>query len=319
MSKSIIVNYPYPLDKIINNVIDFIVVYFNEVGEIIDYNEVFDTAYQISDDQLKLLNINDLIIIKNRDSFSLNFDKDEKEKRFLIELNEKYTRNPINNSYDGRVYKIEEIYCLIGKKNLHDSDEIMNNMSLLTNQLSNLSRDLSKKNIELKKANERIENLLRIDKLTGLSNRRHFMEFIQKEMATANRYQNPLTLVMCDIDNFKAVNDTFGHDAGDRVLKTVGNLIANEIRKGELAARIGGDEFAIILTQTSLEKGKIFAERLQSSIRKINLDKVINSITFSIGITELKLDESFATFYKRTDIAMYEAKKSGKNKVFSLE
>lgn len=318
MSRKIIKSYPHPIDEIIDYVIDYIVVYFNEKDEIVDYNQMFNEVYKIEDDELQTFSIKDLISFKDGSSFDLDFN-DESPKRLLVGLNNKYLKNPMNNSYDSYIYKTADLYCLIGKKDLHDSDELMNDLSLLTNKLSNISRDLSKKNLALKKANERIENLLRHDKLTGLSNRRHFMEFIENEIATANRYQSPLTLVMCDLDNFKKINDTYGHDVGDLVLKTLGKVLDQETRKGELAARIGGDEFAIVLSQTSLEQGKIFAERIRSSIREISIDELLEPITMSLGITELKDNESFDSFFKRVDMALYKAKNSGRNKVCSLD
>jgi diguanylate cyclase (GGDEF)-like protein len=95
--------------------------------------------------------------------------------------------------------------------------------------------------------------------------------------------------------------------------------LANETRVGELAARVGGDEFAIILTQTSLEKAEIFTERIRDSISKINLKEVSNPITLSLGLTELKPDETLDTLFKRADMAMYKAKKMGRNKVWTSD
>lgn len=318
MNKKIIETYPYPLDEIFDRIIDYIVIYFDESGSIVDYNQMFNEIFKIHDDELQKLNIKKLLSFENINPFKIAFSA-KGFKRVLIELNKKYSKNPMNNSYDCYVYKIDDLYCLIGKKDLYDSDEIMNNMSLLTNQLSNLSRDLNKKNLELKKANEKIESLLRHDELTELSNRRHFKEYIEQEIAKAHRHQSLLTLAMCDLDSFKEINDTYGHNVGDRVLKAVGKALINETRKGELAARIGGDEFAVILTQTPLQKGKIFAERIRSSISEVRIEEISGSITLSIGITELKENESFDSFFKRADMAMYKAKKSGRNKVCFID
>lgn len=317
MRKRIIKTYPHPIDEIIDYVIDYIVVYFNEKGEIVDYNQMFNEVCKIKDDELQTFSIKDLIFFKDGSSFDLDFN-DESPKRLLVELNNKYLKNPMNNSYDSYIYKMDDLYCLIGKKDLHDSDELMNDLSLLTNQLSNISRDLNKKNLALKEANRKIENLLRHDKLTGLSNRRHFMEYIENEIATANRYQTPLTLVMCDLDNFKAINDTYGHDIGDKVLEAIGKVLSNETRKGELAARIGGDEFAIVLSQTPMEKGNFFTERIRSSVSEITIEELSHPITLSIGITELRKNELFDTLFKRVDKAMYKAKNSGRNRVCYL-
>jgi diguanylate cyclase (GGDEF)-like protein len=310
MRKRIIKTYPYPINQIIDYVIDY--------GEIVDYNQMFNEIFTIEEEKLQAFNVKQLIFSKDRDSFLLDFE-DGTYRRLLIQLNDEYLKNPMNNSYDSYIYKMGNLYCFLGKKDLHDTEEIMNDLSLLTNKLSNISRDLSKKNLALKKANERIENLLRHDKLTGLSNRRHFMESIEKEIATANRYQSPLTLVMCDLDNFKKINDTYGHDLGDLVLKTLGKVLDQETRKGELAARIGGDEFAIVLSQTPLEKGKIFAERIRKSVSEISIAELLEPITLSIGLTEFKENESFESFFKRVDMALYKAKDSGRNKVCSLD
>jgi predicted signal transduction protein with EAL and GGDEF domain len=167
---------------------------------------MFNEVYKLNNNDLQTININELISTP-KNLLNLDFSEQSKVKRVSMELSKKYTKNLINNSYDCYIYEIDHLYCLIGKKDFHDSDEIMKDMTLLTNQLSNLSRDVNKKNIALQEANRRVESLLRHDKLTGLSNRRHFMEYIKKAIATAHRHKNPLTLVMCDLDYFKEIND----------------------------------------------------------------------------------------------------------------
>lgn len=155
------------------------------------------------------------------------------------------------------------------------------------------------------------------DELTNLGNRRSFDNEYNKEFARAKRYKNNLTLVIFDIDYFKKVNDTYGHQCGDYVLKNIATIALQTFRQTDMVFRIGGEEFCVILTETDLEQARIPLERFRKTIETLDLvynNEPIN-ITVSIGacyfndfdITEEKL-------FKNTDKALYEAKNTGRNK-----
>lgn len=154
------------------------------------------------------------------------------------------------------------------------------------------------------------------DELTGLSNRRFFEETFEKEFLRAQRYNNKLTLVMFDIDYFKKVNDTYGHQCGDYILKEVSNAALQTFRKTDMVFRFGGEEFVVILTETDTEQALIPLERFRKTIETLNLDYhgfPVN-ITVSIGACELTKDiKTKENLLEKADNALYEAKNTGRN------
>lgn len=154
------------------------------------------------------------------------------------------------------------------------------------------------------------------DELTGLSNRRYFDNCFEKEFLRAQRYNNKLTLVMFDIDHFKSVNDTYGHQCGDFVLKQVANAALQTFRKTDTVFRFGGEEFVVILTETDLNHAIIPLERFRKTIETLNLEyqnQNVN-ITVSIGACEYFPDiKDKDELLQKTDSALYEAKNSGRN------
>ncbi len=156
------------------------------------------------------------------------------------------------------------------------------------------------------------------DPLTGIYDRRHFMELGKKEAERAFRYQRPLSVMLIDIDHFKQVNDSLGHAAGDQVLKRLSTIIRNTLRCNDIFGRLGGDEFAVITPE--LEKGAAvhLAERLRRSLEGPGTDSELR-ITVSIGVTcVMPDDEDIAATLHRADRAMYQSKDLGRNRVISI-
>ena len=155
------------------------------------------------------------------------------------------------------------------------------------------------------------------DPLTGLYNRRYFSDQAQVIQESSKRYEFPVSLVLCDIDNFKSVNDTFGHEAGDYVIKDFASKISNFIREGDLLARFGGEEFVLLLPQTKIENAKKFAERLRQIIEETEIDvrghKV--SYTASFGVSQLLNHGDLDFSLNAADEALYRAKNEGRNAV----
>jgi two-component system, cell cycle response regulator len=176
---------------------------------------------------------------------------------------------------------------------------------------------LSGANIE-NQFHEEIYQLSVLDGLTGVYNRRYFMDFLERELASASRHRNPLTLVMLDIDHFKAVNDKRGHLCGDAVLRQVADRIRPRIRREDLFARYGGEEFAAILTITPLEGGLRFAESLRQIVarRPFSFDNEEFPITISLGVTEsTEGADTMDSLIQKADLRLYEAKRAGRNRV----
>lgn len=169
---------------------------------------------------------------------------------------------------------------------------------------------------------EQSVNLATKDGLTGLFNRRYFDIHLKQMIEKANKESIKLYLLMCDIDNFKHVNDTYGHQAGDKVLTIVSRILKNTLRVTDLIARFGGEEFTILLTDIDISKAIETAERVRVKIEYMDfhIEDQTEPLkkTISIGVTEYKKEESIESFIERADKAMYEAKKTGKNKVVKL-
>ncbi|BDU60318.1 PleD family two-component system response regulator [Candidatus Rickettsia kotlanii] len=169
---------------------------------------------------------------------------------------------------------------------------------------------------------EQSVNLAAKDSLTGLFNRRYFDIHLKQMIEKANKESIKLYLLMCDIDNFKHVNDTYGHQAGDKVLTIVSRILKNTLRVTDLIARFGGEEFTILLTNIDISKAIETAERVRVKIEYMDfhIEDQIEPLktTISIGVTKYKKEESIESFIERADKAMYEAKATGKNKVVKL-
>jgi diguanylate cyclase (GGDEF)-like protein len=154
------------------------------------------------------------------------------------------------------------------------------------------------------------------DKLTGLYNRRYFDHFLDFEIKRSSRQNASLALLMIDIDNFKQINDTFGHLFGDKILNKLGDIVKSIIRETDLAARYGGEEFSIVMSNTGLEEAAEIAERMRKAISAYNFDIKELPTTVSIGIAVYPLDStSLQDLISNADRALYRAKHEGKNQV----
>jgi diguanylate cyclase (GGDEF)-like protein len=157
------------------------------------------------------------------------------------------------------------------------------------------------------------------DHLTGLANRRRFERQLEREVGRVQRYERPFSLLMLDIDRFKNLNDSFGHDAGDEAIRRISRVLREGTRGIDLAARIGGEEFAVLLVETSKEGGFEVAERLRMAIKALEIPKA-GQITASFGVAECPRDaQTAADILKAADIALYEAKRNGRDQVVAVE
>lgn len=201
---------------------------------------------------------------------------------------------------------------------LDDTIEMRDRIQQTHEELSNAHRIAAEAEARVK-ALERelvdVSNLVRMDPLTQVLNRRGLAESFATQRARAEREGKPLALALLDIDNFKCLNDSFGHQAGDMALKYVSGMIRAAVRPGDTVARYGGEEFAILLEDTSVEGAQVVLKRLQRQLTRAifmhNDEKVL--ITFSAGITELLNDDTQDSAVNRADTALYAAKAAGKN------
>lgn len=153
------------------------------------------------------------------------------------------------------------------------------------------------------------------DELTGLYNRYFFNQNLKQFVAMGERYKHPFSLISFDIDFFKSINDTFGHDIGDQVLKEIAQTVKSNVRNTDLVCRVGGEEFAILMPETALASAASIAEKLRQKVEEIVFESLDHPVTISLGVVELLDQEDGDSLYKRADNAMYQAKEQGRNQV----
>lgn len=169
---------------------------------------------------------------------------------------------------------------------------------------------------------EEIYRLSTVDGLTQIFNKRYFLETLGRELSRARRYDRPLALVMFDIDYFKQCNDTFGHRAGDFVLREISDVVRERARKVDVLARYGGEEFALILPEIELKGAALFAEKIRTMLAesKFNFEGKAIPVTISVGVAELTPDvATYDDLIKRADARLYKAKQTGRNRVISVD
>ena len=161
----------------------------------------------------------------------------------------------------------------------------------------------------------RLERLSSMDKLTSIYNRHYFLSQSEREFERANRYAQAISLLMFDVDHFKGINDQFGHDTGDEVLKGLATLIGHQIRKQDVFARWGGEEFLILMPETGLAGAMTVAEKLRSLVESSTICKQ-RQVTISIGVAEKSgAEKNVDQLISRVDTALYKAKQAGRNRV----
>lgn len=195
-------------------------------------------------------------------------------------------------------------------------------LASLTGQITHISiivydvTDIAVNKLQLKSANEQLEQLSQTDGLTQLHNRRHWQDCMEKEFDRYSRYGDAASLVMIDIDNFKLINDKYGHPAGDKVIQHIAYLLKQALRETDCAGRYGGEEFGVVLSKTTAEDALNFTERLRKRIEEseIAFENRLIKVTISIGINDLdsEIDNS-STWLSGADKALYLAKQQGRN------
>lgn len=190
--------------------------------------------------------------------------------------------------------------------------------AFLLDRAERVKRELRDSNAQLLELKEELERLASADPLTGIFNRRKFHEILSMAISNAERHDHRFALLMIDIDHFKKINDTFGHQAGDGVLRVVCELIEASVRNADQLFRVGGEEFCLLATVVNKEDVHILAEKLRQMVASHTFAE-INKVTISIGIAHFREGDTQESIYARADEAMYEAKRMGRNCIASSE
>jgi diguanylate cyclase (GGDEF)-like protein len=177
-----------------------------------------------------------------------------------------------------------------------------------------LEQKVQERTRELEITTKKLETLATTDSLTQLHNRYSIMSILDSEMQRSKRYGDPLSVSMFDIDHFKDVNDTYGHDVGDDVLHTIGEIVQHTLRSVDIIGRYGGEEFLIIMPNTPFKDAKQINERVRQDIEKHDFDKV-GKVTISIGMITYNKEENIDQLFKRLDKLLYYSKQNGRNRL----
>ncbi len=171
---------------------------------------------------------------------------------------------------------------------------------------------------ELARQADALQRLASIDAMTGVNNRRHFLSCAEHEWARHGRYGGSLAVLMIDIDRFKSINDQYGHDTGDRVIKAVAGILRKSKRAHDIVGRLGGEEFALLLLEVTLDNGAVAGERFRQLVedRNIVVGEHRIAVTISVGVSVSRAETTgIHQLLKEADLALYNAKHAGRNRV----
>ena len=197
-------------------------------------------------------------------------------------------------------------------------EKIESDKNLLEVRVNERTQELEEAQHRLVNANEQLKTLAITDHLTGLYNRIKIEDRLEVEYLRYCRYKNIFSVILLDIDKFKMVNDTYGHDIGDITLVTTADTLTNNIRQIDTVGRWGGEEFIVVCPETEIEGASKLAEKLRMIIEKTTFN-TIGNITCSFGVAEIQHTETIKNLLKRSDIALYYAKEEGRNRVTCAE
>jgi diguanylate cyclase (GGDEF)-like protein len=197
----------------------------------------------------------------------------------------------------------------------HEKDEL----NQVGREFDEMAETLQRQDLELKKAMQELQEQAMTDPLTGLHNTRYLRELLPREMLRAKRKDSPLAAIMIDVDHFRRINDSLGHEAGDGVLKELGALFKKSIRGSDIACRYGGEEFAIILADATSEGARRRAEDIRAAVKRLELHhggKSIGGLTVSLGVALFPYHADQATtLLRKADEALHQAKAAGRDRV----
>jgi diguanylate cyclase (GGDEF)-like protein/PAS domain S-box-containing protein len=292
----------------------------------LNYRQLFDNApaaiYQVDFRTGKFLKANDLICeyfgcsqeeITSKSPCDLLTK--ESQILFLERLNQMVIGDkvPEDPEYEFVDKNGKRRWLKLNSKNIYDSTGLAG-ADVVAHEIT--ERKLAEE--ALRKNEQRYLELSIIDDLTQLYNSRHFYAQLKREIERSNRYEQPLTLLLLDLDNFKTFNDTYGHVEGDYVLSRLGQVVKRCLRETDSAYRYGGEEFTIMLPMTTSEEGMVTAKRIQMELRKEAFSPVLGQevyLTVSIGLAQYKPKEEMKAFVNRVDQLMYQAKKNGRDRI----
>lgn len=302
--------------------------FFNDVDETLKQNFEFKTALS-SDDIIKDIYIFDPdFIIFNLSSLSednyrslskLKNNTIDTKYQILFIRNKEEAINIVNAFQEGVNRYCRKIFSMIEKNagilNFIELRQNREEMQVIYGELKSAAQELNKKNKQLQNAIENIEKLTVTDYLTGVYNRRYMIDRIYQEIIRYKRKKRIFSFVLCDIDNFKNINDTYGHAFGDQILMDTAKFLNSTCREMDVLARWGGDEFLILLPETDISGAFIFSERARKTFeaRLFDYDHKNLKLSLTFGISEYDDKDGMNDSIKKADDALLKGKISGRN------
>ena len=226
------------------------------------------------------------------------------------------------------LFVLEMQYARVAREQLIAGLEGAERSRALVGQLAQARAELDLRNREMEAHNrdlgsalERVRELATRDDLTGAYNRRHIVEELERQVAMTRRHGMPATIVMLDLDHFKRINDRYGHAVGDKALQETVRMVSGALREGDVLARFGGEEFVLLLPQTTADAARQLAERLRGAMKGIVLNGGFEEVYLraSFGLAQLQPEESVAAWLRRADMALYQAKERGRDCVVAAD
>jgi diguanylate cyclase (GGDEF)-like protein len=218
-------------------------------------------------------------------------------------------------SLSGRVWRVGGRLRVLAEYDVDELERLSGAVFDLNREYANAQLQLAQTNLRLQQREAEIVALSLSDSLTGTGNRRALEQALALETGRAERTGERLCALMADIDHFKRVNDTYGHEAGDRVLAMFGDLLRRQTRATDVVARFGGEEFVVLMPHTDIEQATELAERIRQALAASRFEPSPGAITVSVGVAELAAGEPGEALLRRADMALYEAKQTGRNRV----
>lgn len=214
-----------------------------------------------------------------------------------------------------RIWRVNSELHLLAEYDIEELERLYDTVLALNRDYADAQFRLAQTNLKLQQREAEILALSLTDQLTGVGNRRQLEQVLPVEISRAERTGEKFCVLMVDLDHFKKVNDTWGHDTGDEVLIRFGKLLRQQTRVTDTVIRFGGEEFIILMPHTPLEQATAIAERIRGAMGSCQLEVFRDPITVSIGVAELVAGQQGTEFLRRADTALYKAKTSGRNRI----
>jgi len=214
-----------------------------------------------------------------------------------------------------RVWRVDRCLRVLAEHDIDELERVSETVLELNRDYAQAQSDLVQINLKLQQREALIVASSLTDPLTGVGNRRLLEQALAAEISRFERTGKSLCAFMADLDHFKAINDTYGHEVGDKVLAAFGDLLRHRTRPTDVVARFGGEEFVGLMPDTDLQNALVIAERIRQALAGCHIEPLPHSVTASFGVAETTAGEQGSALLRRADNALYEAKHSGRNRV----